>query len=232
MPPGVASTLILNALVLALALVALSLVTLRRRTARNRRVALGLFLTLELAMAGVIVMLVSLTSDPISTEFAVWILTNLAVSTYGLTTIMAFLIVIVLAGLLRGPFVVLLRAAFILWILLQWPLWISTLLTLGPDTGFQFQFDADPAVIVYAGGLLLACQAISVGLVIRHHRQIKSPFLSRAIVLSQSGNALVLLFPPLRTPLLLCVLALTVAALVVYAIVRDQPASDSAGQGA
>ena len=74
MPPGVASTLILNALVLALALVALSLVTMRQRSARNRRVALGLFLTLELAMAGVIVMLVSLTSDPAASEFAVWIL--------------------------------------------------------------------------------------------------------------------------------------------------------------
>jgi hypothetical protein len=222
MPSGVASSLILNVLAFVLALVALSLVTMRRRLARNRRVALALFLTLELALVGVIALLVGLTADPESSRFSVWVLTNLAVSTYGLTTVMAFLIVIVLADLLRGPFVVLLRAVFILWILLQWPLWISTLLTVGAETALQFEFAASPAVVLYVAGLLLSCQGMTIWLVIRHRAKIDLPSLSWAIILSQLGNALLLLFPTLRTPLLLCVLALTVAALIIYAMLRDQ----------
>lgn len=223
MPPGVASSLILNVLAFVLALVALSLVTMRHRPDRSRQAALSLFLMLELTLAGMVALLVSLSADPEASHFTVWILTNLAVSTYGLTTVMAFLIVIVLADLLRGPFVVLLRGMFILWVLLQWPLWVSTLLTVGREATLQFDFDASPAVILYVAGLLLVSQVVTIGLTLRHYRRIASRPLSAALILSQAGNALVLLIPALRAPLPLCVLALFVAALVVYGMQR-QPA--------
>lgn len=228
MLPGIASSLILNVLAFVLAVVALSLVTLRRGSARNRRVALTLFLTLELAMVGVLALLVGLASDADSPRFSVWILTNLAVSTYGLTSIVAFMIVIALVNLLRGPFVVLLRAVFILWILLQWPLWISTLLTVGAETSIQFSFEARPAVFLYIVGLLLFCQGVTIALAIRYRRRIGLASLTWAIVLSQAGNALVLFFPALRTPLLVSILALVVAALIIYAMLQDQRCTASA----
>ena len=224
MPPGVASSLILNVLAFALVLIALSLITIRRQPGRNRRVVLMLLVMLELALVGEVAVLVALTGDPESSRFAIWILTNLAVSTYGLIAVMTFLTVIVLARLLRGPFVVLLRGAFILWVLLQWPLWISTLFTVGGGTPLQLEFDTNLAVSLYVVGLLLFIQAVTIGLAARHRASIASDVLVGAIVLGQAGNALILIFPPLRTPVLVCGLALVVAALVIYALVREPAA--------
>lgn len=233
-PPGLRDTgkqvistqavvyLVLDIFSLTLMMSVLAGVMIRQWPGQQVRTGLAVFLAgMSVFLAIHLLALLLATRNP--ADPTITYLANLFISTYALMAVMAFFLIIALAGMLGQTLGVLTRAGLVLWLLFQIPVWQGDLYAVltGTDQGVVVvQPNLDSAGTVFVLVVMLFYQMLTIGLAYRYWQRIRQKWLAAGLVLFQVGQVLTIL-PFVEQRFLMIWLAAPVAVLIGYGLIKD-----------